>query len=179
MDKLLRKYERTPIKSEIASLSPIKVTLDDVLITYLRTEMQYKQDFMVTDARIVIGLVSTGLAILLTYLSLNKEFKEYKIMACYILAAYFLINGIAEILIRIVNKGSVFKGRNENGFINVVTNIGAPDTNYVVMVYKDDKVIPEKYNNNVCDLFDEDGMLLHEIYLKEIDAFFKDGKKNK
>ncbi|KAM0673743.1 Signal peptidase complex subunit 2 [Gurleya vavrai] len=179
MDKIIKKYNRTPIKTDISTLKPIKITIDDVLSQLLRVEHNYKQSHLITDFRIIVGLISTGLAAFLTYLSVYQEFKIYKETAICILVSYFFLNGVLEIVMRYLNKGCIFQGTNDKGTIKVYSNIKAPDTNYILMVYRNGKDIPEKFNKNVCDLFNEEGLFLHEIFINEVNEFLKMEKKDK
>ncbi|EJW03680.1 hypothetical protein EDEG_00168 [Edhazardia aedis USNM 41457] len=179
MDKLIKKYDRKPIKCDLTSLTPIKLTLDDVLGEYLRVEMKYKQSHLFTDLRIFVGLVSTIMSVYLTYLSMNKEFKEYKYICFVIVGVFAVLNGLLELILRVFARGTIFSGKKEDERICVYSNISRADTNYIVMVYKDGKLIPDKYNKDVRDLFDEDGMLLHKLFIEELNYFLKEGKKDK
>lgn len=177
MEKLFRKYKRTPVNSNINCLKSLKTTLDDVLSLYLRTEQEYKQNHFIVDLRIAIGVISTLAAAYLTYLSVYVDFKDYKNKAIALLGIYFALNGLLELVMKCTQKGKVFYGKNERGTISVYTSVKTPDTNYVVLVYKDKSVIPTKYNRNICELFDEEGVLQHEVFLNDIDAFFKEEDK--
>ncbi|KAM0687708.1 hypothetical protein COBT_001049 [Conglomerata obtusa] len=177
MDKLIKKCDRTPVKSDLATLKPIKITVDDILTQLLRTEHNYKQNHLITDFRILIGLISTGLAAILTYLSLYQDFKTYKQTATIILIAYFGLNGVMEVLLRFINRGCIFHGKNEKGTIKIFTHVKAPDSNYVVMVYRNGKSIPEKWDKNVCEMFNEEGVMMHKMVITELDKFFKEGIK--
>lgn len=176
MEKLIKKYDRTPIKTDLSTLQSIKICIDDTLLQYLRVHHQYKQNNLLTDFKIVIGVISTVIAGFVTYLSVSKEFVDYKSLVTYLLLLYFGLNGFLEVINRFVNKGCIFHGKNESGNIKIYTKIPQPDTSYIMIAFRNDKTIPIKWTKNVCDLFNEEGLFLHKKFYDEIDTFFNDNK---
>lgn len=177
MEKLIKKYDRTPIRANTHVLQDLKIALDDILVNLLKNEFNIQQDHRITDLRIVIGFISIISAIYITYVSLYGDFKEYKQMSLILTLVYFVLNSFITFIMKFINKGCVFKARDNS--IRVYTTVVPPNTNYIVMVYRRG-IIPEKYNKNVCDLFDEEGRCLHEVFMKDLKNFFTvDGKKNK
>jgi hypothetical protein len=45
---------------------------------------------------------------------------------------------------------------------------------YVVLLYKAEKVIPLKYYKSILDLFDEEGKLDHNLFIKGVVAAFNE-----
>ncbi|KAM0676626.1 hypothetical protein BDAP_002836 [Binucleata daphniae] len=177
MDKLIKKYDRTPIKTNLSTLQTIKISIDDSLLQYLRVHHKYKQNNLLTDLKIFIGLCSTIVAVIITYYSMTQDFVDYKALAAYLLIFYFTINGFLEFVVRFVNKGCIFRGTNEAGSIRIYSKLPQPNTNYILIAFLNNKTIPIKWNKNVCDLFDEEGTFLHKQFYSEIDTFFSENAK--
>lgn len=177
MEKLLKKYDRSPLKSNIHCLQALKISLDDLLVNFLKNMCNIKQNNNFVDLRILVGCISILSAIYVTYCSVYSEFKDYKNTSCTILFIYFVINSFVMLMQKFYGNECIFQACDNS--VKVYTSMSPPDTNYIVMVYRNG-IIPEKYNKNVCDLFDENGNCQHKVFFDDLKKFFIDDvKKNK
>lgn len=167
IEKIKQKYSKRPIKGEIYNLANLKILLDDLLLEYLTKVKKYKQKTFLVDLKIFVGIISTVVACVIAYLSVYKEFSEYRNMLIIGLSIYFTIN----MMVWVVEKMQKATFKFEN--ISVETNVNPPSPVYTVMVYEKEKLIPEKYTKSVFDLFTEEGRLLHEEVLSDFERLFK------
>nr|XP_013180895.1 unnamed protein product [Papilio xuthus] len=166
IEKLNQKYSKKPIQGDIYNLMGLKVLLDDLLLEYLTKTKNYKQNTFVVDLKIFIGIISSILACGIAYCSVNYDFEEYRFLLIIALSIYFTLNTI----VWIVEKAR--KTTFRFGNLSVVTDVQPPSPVYTIMVYEGDKLIPEKYNKSIFDLFADDGRLLHEKVLADFENLF-------
>lgn len=167
MDNLRKKYSKQPIKGDIYNLQNLKVLLDDLMQEYFTKGLSLSQCNLGTDIKIVIGLISTVIAVSVTYLSVYTDFNDHKFYLMLLCSAYFVLNAVGEMYAKL--RGNVFKFNNAK----VYTSINAPNPIYTILVYSDKNPIPKKYSKSVCDLFDEDGRLQHTNFLDDLDNVVK------
>jgi hypothetical protein len=170
MEKLKLKYSKNPIRGDIYNLSQLKILLDDLVKEYLTSVKSCEQSMLLTDARIAVGLISTGIAAAIVYLSLKTEFEQHKNALILLISIYFVLNFFIEVYTRYIGSSFVFTDR------TVVTSATPPEAVYTVLVYNKDRLIPEKYNKSVFDLFDESGRLIHEEFLSDLEELFDKNK---
>ncbi|EEQ81647.1 hypothetical protein NCER_101840 [Vairimorpha ceranae BRL01] len=185
-DKLKLKYSKKPVKGDIYNLRHLKVLIDEILVDFLVKDLNYKLNNTYTDFQISVGLLSTVLAALLTYFSMNFEFKDYKVFMIWCLCIYSVLNGIVYIFDTLrgttyyftkVIKNNVQEDKNDKETekvvsIRVCTEILPPNPIYTLLVYKDNKLIPEKWSKSVFELFKEDGTLNASQFLDDVTLFF-------
>ncbi|KAG5859557.1 microsomal signal peptidase 25 kDa subunit [Encephalitozoon hellem] len=167
MDNLKARYNKSPLRGDIYSLSELKIILDDVVRDFMEKVKNSKQSKASTDIKIVIGLISTAIALVVAYLSTTSEFEHHRNIIALLTLFYFIINLLGEIYFRYVGSSMVFEDR------VVSTNISAPDPTYVLLVYNKNKLIPSKYTKSVFDLFDSNGRLVHEEFLDDLQGLFE------
>ncbi|TBU06214.1 putative Spc25 microsomal signal peptidase [Hamiltosporidium magnivora] len=173
MEQLKKKFSRNPIKAEIYKLSDIKVALDDLLYQFLKYEMKYKQCNFVSNLRIFIGMISVIITVIIAYLSVNQDFKDYKQLCVAGVTTYFLINFLGDFIIRITGCSKyIFMGgsKEENFKISSFTDV--ENATYNLLIYKDAIEVPRKYVKKVNQLFYKDGAMIHEIFLEDLKNLF-------
>ncbi|RVD90815.1 Microsomal signal peptidase subunit SPC25-like [Tubulinosema ratisbonensis] len=170
METLTKKLNKNPIKSDTKSLSYLKISLDDLLTTYLTTTAKFTTSFFITDLRIFVGIVSTFCAVLVLYFSLYTEFSFYKPYATVLLLTYFLSNFLLEAYFFFF-KNPVYVGKNKSGKkVRVFSQVNMPKTVYV-LEYVVDKVVKRK-EIEMTEVFGDKGTLFHEICFKKFDELF-------
>lgn len=168
MDKLKSKYNRNALRADIYNMNELKLVLDDVVQEFLADVKESKQSKTSIDIKISIGLISTAIACVVLYVSMNSDFEANKSMLTALTASYFVINFLMEVYFWFVGGTSfVFSDK------TVYTRISPPDPTYVVIVYNKNKLIPSKYTKSVFDLFDSDGKLVHEEFLDDLERLFE------
>lgn len=171
MNNLLKIYAKAPVKSEINQLRALKITLDDVLKRYLTNVLKWKQHHVVTDVRIFVGLISIISAAITLYFSLYVDFVVYKPYVAVLLAVYFVLNIALEVFLFFFPE-PVFKGEKDGAFLVVKSEIKEPYPIYTLILHRDGEKVPTKYTKSVYDLFYSNGILIHDEYLRDIEALF-------
>ncbi|KAF7683521.1 Signal peptidase complex subunit 2 [Astathelohania contejeani] len=166
MEKIIKKYDKKPIKTNTYILSNLKVTLDDFVIQFMTKELRCTENFLFTDFRIAVGIVSTILASILAYLSITYDFNEYKTICAIFLLIYFVSNIIVEAISNIFRRNVIYVGKKEDKRISVKSILKGPNTIYTLLVDSNGSV--SKYTKDIRDLFDEEGMFLHNIFFNEL-----------
>lgn len=164
MEELVRKYSKRPIKGDIYTLTNLKALLDDLLNEYLSGE-GFRRKYFYTDVKNGIGLLSAVLALVVTGLSVYCEFQRVKPYIGLCIGAYFLLY-VLNYLVSYREGGRFYY----DGF-EIVTRADAVPV-YVLLVYRRDRPVPQKYTRSVLDLFDAEGRLDHEYFLGDIKPLF-------
>lgn len=172
MDKIITRYNKKPIQSNIYVLQGLKLSLNDLLVEYLKHERGFKQKQLFTDMRIVVGLFSVACAIITCYISMYKDFSDYKNELVVLLGIYFSLNFLLEIWTMLFFRNVIFEGTNKDGSVRIDGFNRAVDTNYKLIIYRNGKVVPGTFSKSVYELYDESGVLDHETFLKEIAPIF-------
>lgn len=167
MDNLKAKYNKNPLRGDIYNLSELKIILDDVIRDFMEKVRSSRQSKASTDIKIVVGLISTAIALVVAYLSITSEFEYHRHIIAVLTLLYFIINILAEVYFRYTGFSMVFEDR------VVSTKISAPDPAYVILVYNKNKLIPSKYTKSVFDLFDSNGRLVQEEFLDDLQGLFE------
>lgn len=164
MEKLKEKYKKSPIIADIYSLDQLKIALDDLLVECV-SSLGFRERNLYTDIQNTIGIISTMLAVVVTWLSECHKFQSIKTYMAWLVFVYFGINGVSCLY-------SYFKGGKIkfDGF-EMITRIDKTPV-YVVLVYRKGKPVPVKYCKSVLDLFDENGRLDHALFIDDIKALF-------
>lgn len=166
MERLQEKYKRSPIVADIYSLDQLKITLDDLLVECV-SALGFKERNMYMDIQNSIGIVSTIMAVAVTWMSECYRFQDIKLYMVWLVLGYFGINGLS-CLYSHLNGGKIrFDG------LEIVTRIDKTPI-YVVLIYKRSKPVPAKYRKSVLDLFDESGKLDHVLFISDIKTLFND-----
>jgi hypothetical protein len=134
----------------------------------------YSQSYILTDVRIFVGLLSTIFGAVLAYLSVTRDYSEYRTVAVCFVSIYFVLNLTLEVILRFFNKRLIFSGKGIGGCIKVKSSVLSPDTKYVLSVYKNEKKVPREIILDFCELFDREGVLLHERFLERLDSSMSD-----
>lgn len=166
LDKLKLKYSRKPLKGEKYNLRNLKAVLDEILLDYMIRVLNLKMNNLYTDFQITVGVLSTILSCIVVYMSMNYEFVEYKMYLVFCLSVYFILNGIVYLCDML--RSTTYKFSD----MDVCTDVTPPNHIYTVLVYKNKKLIPEKWSKSVFDLFDSNGVLRSSEVLDELDVFF-------
>lgn len=167
MEDLKKKYTKTPLKGDIYNPFQLKIILDDLLKEYITKVKKSKQSMLLTDVRIMVGLMSTVIAGVIAYLSMKTEFVDHKWILIVLIAIYLVANAILDLYSRYFGTSIVYDN------MTVSTTFSPPDPTYVVIVYSKDKLIPDKYIKSIFDLFDSNGKLFHEEFLNDLNKLFK------
>ncbi|KAG0438148.1 hypothetical protein DMUE_3268 [Dictyocoela muelleri] len=168
MDKLEEKLSKTPIKANNEELKNLKIALNDMLIQFLKINncKEYCRD---KDIKIIIGLTSAILASTTTYISMNYDFEKIKMPLLIMIIFYFVINGGLEIYERFM-ANYMYSGFYKNKKLIIYSNLHDNDFNYKLVIrYGNDN---KEYSKSVYSLFYEDGVLDHEMFLKDLDSVF-------
>lgn len=171
MNSLLKTYSKSPVKSEIFHLRALKITLDDVLKRYLTKVLGWRQHHVVTDIRIFVGLLSIASAAITLYLSLYVDFVAYKPYVVVLLSVYFVLNIALEVFLFFFPE-PVFKGEKNGTLLVVKSEVNEPHPIYTLMIFRGGEKVPAKYTKSVYDLFYSNGVLIHDEYLRDIEALF-------
>lgn len=166
VNKLTKKYIKTPLTTDIYTLEQIKITLDDFLVEYCR-ERGFREKYHLTDFQNIIGIISTIQAVIVVFLSLYCKFEDAKRMLFICIVSYFAINIFCFII------SYFFGGKVTFYEFDVITRIDKTPV-YVALLYWKDRVVPVKYYKNVLELFDESGTLEHVEFLKDLEELFKE-----
>ncbi|ELA42584.1 uncharacterized protein VICG_00336 [Vittaforma corneae ATCC 50505] len=166
VDKITKKYIKTPITADIYTLEQIKITLDDFLVEYCR-ERGFQEKYHLTDFQNVIGIISTIQASIVVVLSLFCKFEDVRRMLFMCIISYFAVNIFCYIV------SYFFGGKLSFYEFSVITRIDRMPV-YVVLLYWKDRMVPVKYYKNVSELFDETGVLDHIEFLKDLEELFKE-----
>lgn len=165
----MKSYARRPVRGDINRLKSLKITLDDVLKTYLTASAKWEQNHVVSDVKILIGLVSIASTGIIVYMSLFMDFAVYKPYAIMLLSLYFALNIILEVFLFFWPE-PVFKGTKGKSRLVVRSEVKSPHPVYTLTLYRDGSPVPIKYAKSFYDLFYSNGVLAHEEYLKDIEA---------
>jgi len=166
MQKIREKHNKDPIVSDLYSLDQLKISLDDLLVECV-TKIGYKENFAAVDFFNLIGILSTILAGIVLYLSLNFKWGTIKAYIAYCVIVYFIINAVSTIITYFQGGKIKFDG------LEIITRIDKTPV-YVVLIYKKGKIVPIKYSKSVFDLFYEDGTLDHNLFIDNIESLFKE-----
>lgn len=165
MEQILVKYNKTPIKTDLYTLSNLKTTLDNLLSEFCNKQ-GYKQNYFVTDIQNLVGIASIILTVAVLAFSYFFKFAEIKYYMSICLYIYFFINIFCAVFVYFKGGKLVFDK------IDIETSIDSTKT-YNVKVYSKDKKMLKKYNKSIFDLFFDTGALDHELYLKDMADLFK------
>lgn len=152
-------------KGDIYNLRNLKVVLDDALYDFITKTLSLKIKTAYTDFELFVGTISTILSIIVVYMSCNYDFCDYKLYLIICLTIYFILNGIITICNYFRSTTFAFDG------MKVCTEICPPYPVYTILVYRNGKLIPEKFSKSVYDLFDCEGILSTDCFYKELNVF--------
>ncbi|WUR05095.1 putative signal peptidase complex subunit 2 [Vairimorpha necatrix] len=174
LDKLKIKYSRRPLKGDIYNLRNLKLVTDEILLDFMQSVLKCKLNNLYTDFTLAVGITSTILAAFLAYFSTHYEFEEYKTYLIFSLIFYCGFNSVVYIcdLLRTTTFKFTLVKENEKVEMRVCTDISPPNPVYTILVYKNDKLIPEKWSKSVFDLFNKDGVLQADEFLDQVNEFF-------
>lgn len=164
MEKLREKYKKFPVVADIHSLDQLKIALDDLLVECV-SSLGFKESNLYTDIQNSIGIISTILAVIVTWMSECHRFQNIKFYMVWLVLGYFTINGLSYLYFHFEGGKIKFNG------LEIITRIDKTPI-YVVLVYKKGKPVPVKYYKSVLDLFDENGRLDHALFIDDIEALF-------
>lgn len=172
MDALISKYNKSPVQVNKHNLANLKIALNDLLIEYLVRDRGYVQRHTYTDLKIAVGMVSVACAIVTCYMSMHYTFAEYRTALIVTLGIYFSINFLLEICSRFFVRNTIFEGYSRHGTLTIDGFNKAVDENYKLIIYKDGKAIPGNFSKSIYELYDDAGVLDHEMFLREIALIF-------
>lgn len=158
-EKLLQKYSKIPVKTDIYSLKAVKITLNDVL-TECMSCLGFKTKFLYVDLQNFIGILSLILSGFTVYYSVYYKFQEVQKYIANCVFAYFFLSGISYILAYFYSKKLLFED------LEIKTEIKDRSSYIAVFHLKNKKVV--KYYKEINDLFDERGILNHVQFFNDI-----------
>lgn len=165
-EKLKSKYNKNKIKKDIYTLDQLKIALDDLLIEYAEGK-GYRENHITTDVGNTIGIISTILASIVTFVSIYYKFEDIKNIVFVCTTAYFGFNTFFFLFLQLFGGKIAFKE------FDAITKIDTTPV-YVILLYWKNRNIPVKYHRDVTELFYEDGEFDHTLFLNDLESLFKE-----
>ncbi|KAI5168403.1 signal peptidase complex subunit 2 [Pancytospora epiphaga] len=162
-DALTKKHDSKPIMADIYTLGNMKIILDDLLNEYLISR-GFKRNYAFPDFRTTIGLISTVLAIIVTYLSLYYKFDDVSSSITFCIFLYFVLNAFVSVI------GYFEEHKIRYGTFYLVTKANIAPS-YTIEYFTAGSAI-KKYTKSLYDLFDSSGRMDHVLFINDMEDFF-------
>jgi len=164
MEHLITKYNKNPIVGDLYTLPNLKVHLDDLLEEYLCSN-GCKRSYFVQDILNVIGVLSTAITAIITYMSMYCQFDKAKLYLGILLLSYITINSVSFVI-------SYFNGNKKVFDKFWISTRMEQRPVYVMLIYQKENIVPIKYNKSVYDLYYDNGILDHKLFLNDLKDVF-------
>ncbi|KRH94100.1 putative Signal peptidase complex subunit 2 protein, partial [Pseudoloma neurophilia] len=174
----LQKHKKTVYAQNLYNLPNLKAIVNDYISEYLNQQNEYKlvQNHCLTNIKIFIGLLSIILAIIITYLSMTKDFNDCYSILFVIITVYFILNLTYEIILRMFNwQTIIYQGKmikNEKTGELTVRSINSSELNnflFQISFKPENKETKSlEISLEIYKLFDQKGLLLNDTIDEEI-----------